>query len=170
MCHPAWQGPSRREPTSKLGWSTSGSVPARTAGRVQRGPRMVLEHKRHLFRHQTGWHGKNPALISCFPQSAFIKGSKIITSASALSEPIKANRVMSKAVVHPPLLWLPFHIHGTTESSGCCFWSAAKLLPRLPSLVPLLPSSLKPVPLRSWASRPLSFHPMRASRCLHRAT
>lgn len=45
---------------------------------------------------------KNPALISCFPQSAFIKGSKIITSASALSEPIKANRVMSKAVVHPP--------------------------------------------------------------------
>lgn len=163
MCHPAWQGPSRREPTSKLGWSTSGSVPARTAGRVQRGPRMVLEYKRHLFRHQTGWHGKNPALISCFPQSAFIKGSKIITSASALSEPIKANRVMSKAVVVPrsALAAFPYPWHPRV---------LGLLLPRLPSLVPLLPSSLKPVLLRSWASRPLSFHPMRATRCLHRAT
>lgn len=53
------------------------------------GPWMLL--KGYLFCYKTSLRGKSPALISCFPQNVLIKGSKIVTSASVLSEPIKVN-------------------------------------------------------------------------------
>lgn len=83
--------------TSKPSWSTIRSCPCKTHWQC---PAMAFGcylnvRTSVLLQDRLAWK-KTPWLISHFPQSVFIKGSKI-SSALMLSESIKVNWAMSKA-------------------------------------------------------------------------